>query len=197
MIEQGPKSQEQALPPGEVEKLLEAHTERSPAELQAEAAAQRASVEKQQAVAEAARSVAETVERDDPLAKLQASETAAADKAPVAPPNAFLRKQSLKQELQSIQRKESAPKRALSKVVHQPAVRVASDVAAKTVSRPSGMLGGGIVALFGSCVYLYLAYHIGFIYQPAVFLLLLVVGFAIGVGLELVIRLLSRSKATV
>ncbi|MDL2341457.1 MAG: hypothetical protein QFB87_00020 [Patescibacteria group bacterium] len=193
MSEQAPNNLEHGealLPAGETEKLLEATTERSPAELQAEAAAQQATVE-------AARAVAETVERDDPLARLEANEAAAANQEPAAPPNSFLLKQSLKQELRSVQRKESRSARTLSKVVHQPAVQVASDVAAKTVSRPSGLLGGGLLALVGSSCYLYLAYHIGFVYQPTVFLLLLVLGFGLGVVAELVIRLVVRTKPTV
>lgn len=190
MSEQAPKSQEYAealLPQGEVEKLLEATTERSPAELKAEA-------DKQQAVVESAREAVQTVERDDPLARLQAHEAQSTDAAPAPPPDKFLKKQTLKRELQSIQRKESAPARTLSKVVHQPTIQAVSEVAGKTVSRPSGLLGGGFVALVGTSVYLYLAYHIGFTYQPTVFLLLLVVGFALGLAGELLVRLVMHSR---
>lgn len=178
---------ESLLPSGEVEKLLEATTERSPAELQAEAAVQQEKLE-------SARAVAETAERDDPLARLEASETIAADQAPAPPPNSFLQKQTLQRELQSIQRKESAPVRALSKLIHQPVIRATSEVVGKSVSRPSGLLGGGIAAFVGTSAYLYLAYYIGFTYQPSVFILLLVVGFVAGVVVEMLARLILRPK---
>lgn len=183
------KEQLETLPAGHVEQLLEAHYERSPAEEAAEALAQ-------DTKAEDARQVAETIERDNPQATLAASETEAAH-APTPPPNQFLQKQSLKRELKTIQRKESAPTRALSKVVHQPAVQAVSETASKTVSRASGLLGGGVLALLGSSAYLYLAYHIGFQYQPTVFLILLVVGFGLGLGIEFLVRLVRKSKTTV
>lgn len=183
-----PGHHEALLPQGEVEKLLEAHTERSPAELQAEAA-------KQQATLEKARTAAETIERDDPLARLEVAESEAAKQAATPPPNAFLQKQTLQRELKSIQRKESAPARALSKVIHQPAIRATSEVAGKTISRPSGLLGGGIVAFVGTSVYLYLAYYIGFTYQPTVFLVLLVAGFAAGIVVEYALRLVKRNRS--
>ena len=180
---------ETLLPTGEIEKLLEATTDHSPAERQAE-------VLEQQAALEHARTAAETVERDDPLARLQASEALASNQAPAPPPDKFLKKQSLSRELRTLQRKESAPARSLSRVIHQPVVRLVSDVAGKTISRPSGLLGGGVVAFLGSSVYLYLAYHVGFTYRPTVFLLLLVAGFAVGIVLELLIRLIRRSQTS-
>ena len=178
---------EALLPTGEIEKLLEAQTEHRPNELQAEA------LKQQTAIAEA-REAAKTVEHDDPLARLQASETESANHAPAPPPNKFLQKVSLKRELDSIRRKESVPERALSRIVHQPAVRAVSEAAGKTISRPSGLLGGGIVAFLGSSAYLYLAYHIGFTYRPTVFTVMLVAGFIVGLILEFFIRLVTKSK---
>ena len=182
-----PGHQEALLPAGEVEKLLEATTERSPAEIQAEAAEQQATLEK-------ARTAAETIERDDPLARLEAAESEAAKQAAAPPPNTFLQKQSLQRELKSIQRKESAPARALSKVIHQPVISKTSEIAGNTISRPSGLLGGGILAFIGTSVYLYLAYYIGFTYQPTVFLVLLVAGFAAGIAVEYALRLIKRTR---
>ena len=188
MSEQLPTNQEHGealLPTGEIEKLIEASTERSPAEIAAEATAQEAAVE-------SARTTAEAIEQTNPLENLQANEAAAADQAPIAPPNDFLKKQNAQQGLKAVQAKESKPARALSKVVHQPAVRATSEVAAQTVTRPSGLLGGGIAAFVGGSVYVYLAYHIGFVYQPTVFLALLLAGFIVGIALEFVVRLVAR-----
>ncbi len=182
---------EALLPAGEVEKRLEATTKHSAAELAAEASANQ---EVQTATAENARAVAENVEQTNPLDTLQASETAAADHAPVAPPSSFLKQQSAKQGLKSVQRQESASARALSKVIHQPVVQTTSEVAAKTVTRPSGLLGGGIAAFVGGSVYLYLAYHIGFVYRPTVFIALTLAGFIVGLVLELLARLVVRPR---
>ena len=180
---------EALLPAGEVEKLLEATTERSPAEVAAETAAQAATVE-------TARDSAASVEQENPLDKLQASEAAAADHAPVAPPNSFLKQESLKQGLKSVRDRESKTAQTLSKIIHQPVVRATSEVAAKSVFRPSSLLGGGIAAFVGGSVYLYLAYHIGFRYQPTVFLALTLAGFILGLVLELLLRLVVRPKTS-
>ena len=184
------ESAEALLPEGKVEKLLEAHSERSPAELAADKALETAQAE----TAENARMTAESVEQTNPLDKLQASEAAAADHAPAAPPSSFIKKETAKQGLKSVQRQETKSERALSKVIHQPAVQATSEVAAKTITRPSGILGGGVVAFLGGSVYLYLAYHIGFVYQPTVFLVLSLVGFVVGLILELLIRLVVKPR---
>jgi hypothetical protein len=71
---------------------------------------------------------------------------------------------------------------------------VASEAAGRTVSRPSGLLGGGLVAFLGTTGYLYLARHIGFTYNYLVFLLLLAGGFILGVSLELLVHLATGSR---
>lgn len=190
MIEQAPNSvgkNEALLQSGEIEKLLEAHTHVTPEELAAEKTLQLQA-------AETARTAAESIDRENPLHKLEASEAENSKQTPIAPPNKHLKQQTLKNELKNIQRKESVPARTLSRVVHQPVVRAASEVAGKSISRPSGLLGGGVLAFTGSSTYLYLAYHIGFVYQPTVFILLFIAGFLLGLGLELLIRLLTRAK---
>lgn len=108
-----------------------------------------------------------------------------------------LKQITLSRTLHSIRRRESAPDRALSKVVHQPAVRVVSEAAGKTVSRPSGILGGGLLAFIGTSGYLYLAKHIGFEYNFGVFLVLFLGGYLLGLGLELLVHAaMHRNKHT-
>ena len=82
----------------------------------------------------------------------------------------------------------------MSRVIHQPVVRVTSEAIGKTVSRPSGLLGGGLVALMGTSIYLYLANHLGFKYNYGVFLCLFVVGFGLGLVLELAVYLATASR---
>jgi hypothetical protein len=99
-----------------------------------------------------------------------------------------VKKLRMKQSLASVRRELTPAERALSKVIHQPAVKAVSEVSAKTVTRSSGLLGGGVVAFLGSSGYLYLARHIGFRYNYLVFTLLFVGGFFLGLLLELVVR---------
>ena len=148
------------------------------------------------ALLEARTTVAETTRSEaqpDPLEALRAAEEAS---QPVTPRqvNRELKQITLRRELQQIRRKLPAPQRILSKVIHQPAIRIASEAAGRTVSRPSGLLGGGLVAFLGTTGYLYLARHIGFTYNYLVFLLLLAGGFILGVSLELLVHLATGSR---
>lgn len=101
---------------------------------------------------------------------------------------------TLQRELQAIRRKLPAPERVLSRIIHQPTVRVVSEAAGKTVSRPSGLMGGGLVALLGTSGYLYFANHMGFRYNYVVFLALFAGGFVIGVILEFIVWIATRSR---
>jgi len=141
--------------------------------------------------AEHARSdIEQSVGRDNPLERLQASEKAAQPAVPTHI-NRELKGITLRRELQQLRRQLPAPQRALSKFVHQPIIRAVSEGAAKTVSRPSGLLGGGLVAFMGTSGYLYLARHQGFTYNYAVFLVLFVGGFALGLILEFFVHLVT------
>jgi hypothetical protein len=140
--------------------------------------------------------VSETVQAElqpNPIEALHAAEKAS---QPAAPTHVSreLKNITVKREIQHIQRKLSAPKRQLSKVIHQPAVRVVSEAAGKTVSRPSGLLGGGLVAFLGTTSYFYLAQHVGFTYNYFVVILLMVGGFALGVILELFVYMATASR---
>lgn len=101
---------------------------------------------------------------------------------------------TLRRELQAIRRKLPAPQRALSRVIHQPVVRAVSEGAAKTVSRPSGLLGGGLLAFLGSTGYYYLTSHYGFTYNYFVMLALFAGGFVLGVVLELLVFAFTSSS---
>jgi len=85
--------------------------------------------------------------------------------------------------------------RMASKWLHNSKVEAISVVAAQTVARPSGLLGGGLVALLGSSIVLFMASRYGFSYNFSLFLVLFVVGFAVGTIVEFVGRLLHRNRA--
>lgn len=146
------------------------------------------------ALAEARMDIAETAQADQHKAlneSLKAAEGVAP--APQQTINRELKSITLRRELNGLQRKESMPERTLSKVIHQPAVRKVSEVASGTVSRPSGILGGGILAFIGTSSYLYLAKHMGFEYNFGVFILLFVGGFVLGLVLEMLVHLATMS----
>lgn len=98
-----------------------------------------------------------------------------------------VKKLKLKQNLGQIRGQLSPTTRALSKVVHQPVVRALSEASARTVTRPSGLLGAGLCAFLGSLGYLYYAKHIGFSYNYLLFFAFFAGGFVVGLGLEFVL----------
>lgn len=87
-----------------------------------------------------------------------------------------------------VRRQLSPGARSFSKVIHQPAVDALSEATAKTIGRPSGILGGGILAFVGTTAYYYIARHYGYEYNFGIFLLLLAAGFAIGWIAEFFLR---------
>lgn len=103
-----------------------------------------------------------------------------------------LKTNAYKHTLSRVRSRLSAPERGFSKLIHQPAVENASNAGAKTLARPSGILGGGVLALVGSSYLLYAAKHYGYRYNFFAFFLLFIIGFAAGILLEAIIRLLRR-----
>lgn len=96
-----------------------------------------------------------------------------------------VKKLKLKQSMGQVRSQLSPASRALSRVIHQPVVRAVSEAGARTISRPSGLLGGGVMAFAGSLAYLYLAKHIGFSYNYLLFTLFFAGGFLLGLLFEL------------
>lgn len=136
---------------------------------------------------EQARKSLEDIEAvENPIQKLEKAEQAA-DSAQPTFVNRELKQESLKRELKEIRRRLPAADRGLSKVIHQPVIRNVSEFSAKSLSRPSGLLGGGLMAFIGTSGYLYLAKHIGFTYNYVVFFILFIGGFVLGLALELVV----------
>lgn len=95
-----------------------------------------------------------------------------------------LRTLTTRRALSSIRRSLPLPKRALSNVIHQPAVRVLSDAAAKTIARPLALLIGGLCAFIGTTAYFTFASRTGLSYNHSIWILLFVSGFAVGLLLE-------------
>lgn len=96
--------------------------------------------------------------------------------------------------LLNVQQRLPKPARVFSKIAHNKTVETISNVGAKTVARPSGLLGGSTLAFVGSLVLLYYSKHYGFTYNYAFFFMLFVGGFAVGAIIELAIWALYKSR---
>lgn len=105
-----------------------------------------------------------------------------------------LKKQTLQRTMTRVRKQLSAPGRTFSKVIHQPVVDVVSQASSKTVARPSGLLGGSIVAFVGSSAFLWMARYYGFQYNFLLFAMLFVGGFALGMIIELLLFAVRRKK---
>jgi hypothetical protein len=93
--------------------------------------------------------------------------------------------------------RENLPKnqRVFSRIIHQPVVDNISEISGKTIGRPSGLLAGGICALLGSSIFLYIAKHYGYRYNFLLWVIFFVGGFVIGLLLEAVVALFRRLKS--
>ena len=148
--------------------------------------------EQQNMGAEASAEAAQEAATKNPLEAFQEAEAAKAEpESTLITPE--LKAATKNRQLKQVQRRLPGSSRALSKVIHQPAIRVISEAAGNTISRPSGLLGGGLIAFLGSAVYLYLTKHVGMPYNYFVFSLLFVGGFAVGLILELIVWTLTAS----
>ncbi len=94
----------------------------------------------------------------------------------------------MRQSLAKVQTKLRPAERSFSKVVHQPLVQKVSESAAKTVARPSGILGGGLTAFVGCLGYQTLTRYYGLPYNFSFFILFFVGGFALGLMAEYLIQ---------
>jgi hypothetical protein len=182
------KSKEQNLPNYELDLPAKATPESQMEHPVAELSPDKA----REAVAESTRETSKLNPLERATAELEASQPAPANVI-----DTQLKQITARREIKNIQRKEKAPVRSFSKLIHAPVIRQASEVAGQTVSRPSGLLGGGAVALLGTTGYLYLANHMGFPYNYGVFLVLFVGGFALGLIIELLVHFatINRRKA--
>lgn len=113
-----------------------------------------------------------------------------------APKDAFVNKEikdmAYARTMNRVRQRMTPVGRTFSRLIHQPVVNSLSEGAAKTVGRPSGLFGGGLIALIGTTVYYYISKHYGYDYNFFVFLALLAGGFVVGWTLEILWRLMHR-----
>lgn len=99
--------------------------------------------------------------------------------------NRELQNMALDRQLIRIRRHLSPYGRAVSRIIHQPVIDTVSETSGKTIARPSGILGGGMVAFLGTLAYYYVTRHYGYSYNAFIFLLLLFFGFVAGWAIEM------------
>lgn len=105
-----------------------------------------------------------------------------------------LKGDSLRRSLKKVREELSPTDRVLSKAIHQPIIRVISEVGANTIARPKGVLVGSIVALLGSSYVLYTAKHYGFVYNYWIVFILFGGGYIVGLIIEFILYALRRFK---
>lgn len=105
-----------------------------------------------------------------------------------------LKADAYKRTLKTVQRELKPTDRAFSKVIHQPFVETLSNVSEKTIARPSALLGGGLTALLGTSIVLYMSKHYGFRYNTFLFFALFIIGFGIGILIEFGLRSTARKR---
>lgn len=105
-----------------------------------------------------------------------------------------LKQVAFRQTLQSVQSRLSGAERLLSKLVHNQTADMVSNIAARSIARPAGILGSGVVGLLGSSVLLYLSKEFGYAYNYFSFLALMVVGYVFGVVFEFIIRAIKNRR---
>lgn len=112
--------------------------------------------------------------------------------APAHPITRLDRAINYKHTLKSLQRQLSPSSRAFSRVIHAPVVEKVSEVAAKTVFRPSVTMGASLTALLVGGLTFFTARSYGFPLSGSEFLFSLLIGGVIGIALEGAGKLLHR-----
>ncbi len=103
-----------------------------------------------------------------------------------------LKQNNLKSSLRRIQKDLKPYQRPLSKFIHNGAIERASELGAKTIARPDGLLFGGIASLLVSLGVMFVCRYYGYEYNYFIGLISFPVGFIIGILGELVLSPLKR-----
>lgn len=101
-----------------------------------------------------------------------------------------------KMTMNRMQNQLSTPSKVFSEFIHNPVVEKTSAAVGSTVARPSGILGAGIVGFIGITVIMYFARKNGFEIANSytLIVILFVGGWALGMILEVLLRLIRRTR---
>lgn len=106
--------------------------------------------------------------------------------------NHQLKSMSYDRAMTRVRKHLSAPSRAFSKVLHSPLVDKPSELASKTIARPSGMLGGGLVAMVGTLLLFWIVNRYGYEYNYLLIGVFFVSGMTLGLLAEGALKLLRK-----
>ncbi len=102
------------------------------------------------------------------------------------------RNQSFDTTMSHVRQNLSKPEQTFSKLIHSPVVEKTSEIAGKTVARPSGMVGAAIAGAFGVLSVYGIARFAGFGLTGSEMPLFLLLGFLAGLVVEGVYKLCFR-----
>ncbi|HTE22706.1 MAG TPA: hypothetical protein VK674_06750 [Candidatus Limnocylindria bacterium] len=115
-------------------------------------------------------------------------------KQPVLGMQKTLKADAYKHTMQKVRSHLGPLDKLTSKVIHHRLVEPVSELSSKTIARPSGILGAGIIGFLGSGAVLYMAKRYGFRYNLTLFFLLIGSGFVIGLLAEVMGRVFRRKQ---
>ena len=95
-----------------------------------------------------------------------------------------IKKQTYRATMNRVEAKLPTYQRGFSRFINNDFVDKASNIAGKTVARPSALLGGGLTAFVGLVVVTYYANKLGFELSGSEFFLLVIAGWAAGLIVE-------------
>lgn len=137
---------------------------------------------------------AQPVKSEDLKLKQNLAESAQPAAVPAPTADKGQREQASRTYLSQVRKHMSGADKAFSEFVHNPTIDSLSEVAGKTIIRPSGILAGGIITLLGSAWYVYATDRTGFRYNFVFAFLLFVGGFALGLVLEMILKIFAKNK---
>ncbi len=123
--------------------------------------------------------------------EMSRSETADTKQHPVLI-NKQLKDMAYSRSMTRVRKHLSLPSKLFSKAIHSKILDKPSEVVGNTVARPSGMLGGALLATIGTSVLLWVTKHYGYSYNYLAVIMLFALGMIFGLVTELIWKSLKR-----
>jgi hypothetical protein len=103
-----------------------------------------------------------------------------------------IKAQTYKKTMSNVQKNLPKWQANFSRLIHQEKIESISEIGAKTIARPSGILAGSLIALMGGVLIVVVANRVGFSITPFVFIVLFIFGYLVGMVAELVFKFLKK-----
>ncbi len=178
-------SEELTLPEGEIELLLSKGEVEQAQNTESETLALQ-----NEKLAESRRIISEEAEEAEPK---QLFETDQATDDDISIKNSLIPQEvakfQAKQNLRNVRKDLGTTDRIISKIIHSPVLDKLSEKSSSSVVRPSGILGGSILAFLGSLSYLIFVKYVGITYNYLFFFGFFIIGFIVGIIIEFILKL--------